>query len=992
MLEILKKVKRKLAAKSKDATPKATSKAIPEVVDQKALNREKRIRNVMGKTDWTHAKAESEMSIAKQQFGLSFADYDRYDFHTATKEQQKACYDEIVRKKAQKEARKAKKNEKFVIHVMEKTGWTREEAVKKMDRALKVTGTSYEHYSIYRFWDLTEEEQKTYFSKGDADLLRNTYNKNPEQLKVFMNKDLFCEKFEKYIGRAYCSTDDLNLKTFKKKFGVAKKIIYKPRSASGGRGIQVFAFDDTTLESVYNQLKALPAGVIETYITQHPEMQKLSLHSVNTIRVVTIRTDDPSHGIETNKVHFVYAGVRMGQGDSVVDNLHCGGMIAVLDLDTGVVATDAVNFANDVFEKHPDTGVVIRGFKVPYVQEMKAMIEEAGKNINGYLGWDIAITENGPIVIEVNTHPGADGLQTPYVPMKKGMRYVVEKYLPTKKPAAAKQVVQEAEQPYGTKISLISKEGIEFYWKKPERANGYEVYRSYKAMGEPTLIATINKRNVGDYTDAEFDHTQKAVYYSIRSFLEQKDGTKVYSEITKPVKAVPYTELTLERDATYMYDGMQRNIRAFYDWGEPEEVVWTSDNEAIATVSQDGVISAVATGVCTLTCSCAAIGQSATTKVVVNRAALEPLGEIKSRFAYDAQTGYWKNSDAAPTNDATIVMVGDMMCGKRQMNEQYTEDGGWNFNESFEYVRELTQGSDFAIGNLETLLAAGWPYMSEEVYIKNKNNCNAPSRFLDAVRYGGFDAVAMSNNHNCDGGKRALLETIDQVEKYQLANTGVFRDQAAKRFMIIDVNGIKVGYVSYMSRYTGFNGKDADWDEADKDILINVFDIEKAKSDVAACRAAGAEYIISYMHWGTKNFRKITDKQRMEAQEMADAGADYIVGSNPHLVQVYDVIRSADDRAVPCFYSIGNFIALMKQVVGNRDSVAVKIRLSRNADGKVVLAENHYIPYYTYTKHNGKLLTPVSMSKSMNTTQLKPGREKTVQRIAKAIGNKISSL
>ena len=582
----------------------------------------------------------------------------------------------------------------------------------------------------------------------------------------------------------------------------------------------------------------------------------------------------------------------------------------------------------------------------------------------------------------------------------KGLFSGKKKPAAAKPAAAAKSAVVEkpaapavtAEKPYGTKISLISKAGIEYYWKKPERANGYEIYRSYKPGDKPELIATIDKRTVGDYTDADFDRSAKCVYYCVRSFLKQPDGTKLYSELTEPVKAVPYSALALEREATYMYDGMQRSIRAFYGWGEPEDAVWTSDNETVATVDGNGMITAVATGVCTLTCTCKAIGQTATTKVEVNRQAPEPLCDEKARFTFDEQSGCWKNTDAAPTGKAEIVMVGDMMCGKRQMLEQYSEADGWNFNESFEYVKELTESADFAIGNLETLLAAGWPYMSEEVYIQNKNNCNAPSRFLDAVRYGGFDAVVMSNNHNCDGGKRALLETIDQVEKYRFANTGVFRDQQQKRFMIVDVNGIKVGYLSYMSRYTGFNGKDADWDKADKDIMINVFDMEKAKRDVAACRAAGAEYIISYMHWGMKNFRKITDKQKLEAQQMADAGADFIVGSNPHLVQIYKVISSADGRKVPCYYSIGNFIALMKQVVGNRDSIMVKICLQRNADGKVELTENSYIPFYTYTKHGGKLLTPICMSKSFNTSQLKPGRDKTVQRIMNAIGDNVPSL
>lgn len=887
------------------------------------------------------------------------------------------------KKETDKEARIRKKQEKYISIVTDATGWDRDYAEEKIKRAKEVTGTSYEHYAVYRFWELSDEEQKTYFSKGDADKLNARYNTDPQIRRMFVNKDLFLANFEKYIGRPWLSTDGMTLEKFREKFGNSGKVIYKPRSLTGGHGVKVFEFDEAVIEDIYEIICALPVGVIEGYVDQHPEMKKLSLNSVNTIRVVTINTSENLPGVKKNRVNFVYAGVRMGQGDSVVDNLHSGGMMACINIETGVVETNASNFKNDVFVKHPDTGVVIKGFQIPFFKEVKKLVEEAGDNIPGYLGWDIAITEKGPIIIEVNTHPGADGLQQAYVPEKKGMRYVVEKYLAEPKSKVLPEV------PYGTKISGITKEGIEFYWKKLERANGYYIFRAYKEDGPFEQIAVINKRNIGTYIDSEFDRSKKTVYYTLCSFLNNDDGTTVCSEKVAPQAAAFREELVLEREATYMYSGTTRSIRAFYGWGEVEDAQWQSDDESVATISPEGVINAVSSGECTLTCTSKSRGKYAKTKVVVDRKACEPLTEIKSRFSLNNENGIWENKNATKTNAAVIMMVGDMMCGKMQMKKQYTEEEGWNFNDSFEFVKEITAGADFSIGNLETLLASGWPYMLDESYIDNMNNCNATSRYLDAIRYGGFDAVVMANNHNCDGGKQAVLETIEQVDKYQFARTGLFCNEADKRFFLADINGIKVGFLAYISEGTGFNGKDKDWSKEDKDVLLNVFTKEKAARDIAECKAVGAEYVIVYMHWGNKNHRSVAKHQIADAQSVADAGADYIVGSNPHLVQVYDVITSEGGKKVPCAYSIGNFQANMNQVPGNRDSVIIRICLKKDENGNVYLSENNYIPCHTYTNFEEFYLTPVAVSRKFNKIVKKKNGKTFHNRIVDAIGGKI---
>lgn len=971
------------------ALPTARSVAFLEEQGKKRRAEEKaeHIQVLVQKTGWTKEYANMQLEAAKKNAGIPYTKYIKYAFFEIPEEQHRQKYAEITAKeKERKEKKKAQKNEGYVSQIMAATGWDKEYTLQKVKEANKANGVSCEHYAVYKFWELTPEEQRTYFSKGDADRLRDIYNTRPLLLKIFINKDLFCEHFGEFLGRPWISTAKMDLEKFKKTFSSTPKIIYKPLSSTGGHGIEVFTFADTSIEDVYATLCQLPSGIVEGYVVQHPEMKKLSINSVNTIRVCTIQTYDDIPGVEKGKVHFLYSSVRMGHGSSYVDNLHSGGMSACINMETGIVETDAVDYANNVYERHPDTNTRIKGFKIPYFKEIKQLIEAAGKGIPGYLGWDIAITETGPIVIEVNTHPGADVLQAPYVPLRIGKRYLFDKFL------CEKKHTRTPELPYGTKISGILKDGIEFYWKKLEIADGYEIYRAYQKSGPFERIAVIEKRSIGTYIDGQFDHSKKSVFYTLRSFVNNEDGTRSFSEMVEAKEANFLEHMVPERETTYLYSGTTRHIRVSWGWGEPEQVIWSSSDETVATVDATGLIAAISAGSCTLTCTCKEIGQSATTQVVVDRQACEPLNPINSRFHINGVTGCWENTNAEHTNEATVMMVGDMMCGKRQMEAQFSQEQGWNFNDSYEYVKELTADSDFAIGNLETLLAAGWPYMQDETYINNMNNCNAPSRYLDAVRYGGFDAVVMANNHNCDGGRLALLETIEQVDKYQLAHTGIFRDSSEKRFFIANVKGIKVGFVSYISAETGFNNKDLNWSAEDKDILLNIFSKEKAEKDIAACRKAGAEYVIAYMHWGFKNFRNVARHQFDDAMEVAQAGADYIVGSNPHIVQGYELLNTGNGRTVPCAYSIGNFQAVMNQVKGNRDSVILRIRLQRNKDGKVVLVENNYIPCYTYTKLENSNWAPVALSKQFNTSVKKKNRKSSFERIISAMGDQIQPL
>lgn len=354
--------------------------------------------------------------------------------------------------------------------------------------------------------------------------------------------------------------------------------------------------------------------------------------------------------------------------------------------------------------------------------------------------------------------------------------------------------------------------------------------------------------------------------------------------------------------------------------------------------------------------------------------------------------GIYVNPDAKITNEATLMITGDLMCQRAQQEAAFTSsgeafmgftevtkaktdaqaeleaakeeillsgtaaagvslpeldfgiipqpEGTWNFNESFRYVREILKQGDLVIGNLETMLSDSSPLTMQCRQLEDKPYLNSPAEFLEGIRYGGFDLLTLANNHNCDVGVQGLLETLENIDQYGFMRTGMFADEEEERYLIADVNGIKVGIVSYAAY---FNTKEDNFTLEGQRVLLNKFDIDKARRDIKAARDAGAEFVIAFMHWGKENTHQTTAKQERYAQYVARAGADYIVGSHPHAVQPYDMIHLSNGREVPVIYSMGNFLSCMSLDVNN-DSLILQLKLKKDKEGQVSVASHRLYP------------------------------------------------
>lgn len=315
---------------------------------------------------------------------------------------------------------------------MEETGWDYEFAMDQFYDARERTGCSPKEYKMYRFYDLTEAEQAEVFLMSLSKEITKKYStKNREFVAVMRNKEKTNEFFADLLGRQWCVNTKISEDAFVEKFAGIKRIIYKPLLGNRGNGVEAFDLTPENIREVYRTLAGYDKGVVEEFVVQHPKMSALAPASVNTIRAVTISSNTQPVTPDGKMADIAYTSLRIGGGTSIVDNLHGGGVCAAIDMETGKLVTDGVDMESHVHTHHPYTGVKIKGFEVPFYQEAKEMILRTirEKKIEGYLGWDIAITEKGPILIELNNTPGVPGLSTPWVAERKGMKHVMEKYL-----------------------------------------------------------------------------------------------------------------------------------------------------------------------------------------------------------------------------------------------------------------------------------------------------------------------------------------------------------------------------------------------------------------------------------------------------------------------------------------------------------------------------------------------------------------------------------
>ena len=335
---------------------------------------------------------------------------------------------------------------------------------------------------------------------------------------------------------------------------------------------------------------------------------------------------------------------------------------------------------------------------------------------------------------------------------------------------------------------------------------------------------------------------------------------------------------------------------------------------------------------------------------------------------------------------ATMMFVGDLMClsGQQYVARKQASGGAkYDFRPSFEYVNPILSRADCAIGNLESVLSHSAPYASEQKEIGGMPNCNGPAIYLQALKYAGFDALALANNHCCDAGVKGIEETLDALDEYGFKYTGLFRSENAKRYTMLNVKGIKVALLSYTEFY---NGKNSPIVNAGRSYMLNTYSKDRMRRDVNAARNAGAELVVVYEHWGREHTHSPIDKQRQHAQELADAGVDIICGSHSHCMQPCKWITSSSGKKVLLMYSMGNFVSSMGQEAAN-DTVIIEVKIRRESNGSVHAVSDKLHPCRVLYTFNGKGFVVMPTSKKDDYPSIRSRLAAAEQRILSVLNS-----
>jgi hypothetical protein len=172
------------------------------------------------------------------------------------------------------------------------------------------------------------------------------------------------------------------------------RVFVKPRGGAHGRGVAVA----NSFADLLAQAAGPVAMVVQPVLRQHPEIARLHPASLNTVRIDTYR--------RAGALQSSAAVLKVGRAGSLVDNGGAGGIFVPIDLETGLFGPRGRSRGRTgalALERHPDTGVAFSG-TVPFWKELRTEIALGAAALPdlGTIGWDVALTEDGPMIVEAN--------------------------------------------------------------------------------------------------------------------------------------------------------------------------------------------------------------------------------------------------------------------------------------------------------------------------------------------------------------------------------------------------------------------------------------------------------------------------------------------------------------------------------------------------------------------------------------------------------------
>ena len=393
-----------------------------------------------------------------------------------------------------------------------------------------------------------------------------------------------------------------------------------------------------------------------------------------------------------------------------------------------------------------------------------------------------------------------------------------------------------------------------------------------KLDGEPPVVHASLQKDRIELTAADARSSVRALYYAVGSETES-ELVPQYQKYTEPIS---YTEgmlyrfyaedaagnrstpvvtnmktaesLTVSPETLALYPGEMAalTVKVEPEYALLENLSYESQNPDLLSVSDGGVITALANGTGTV------------------------------RVTADGVSAAICTAEVSESRTVTVSTVGDCTLGT---DESFNTSTNFNAYEAmngtsyfFQNVRSILEADDATFANFEGTLTTETARESKEYAFKGD-----PS-YTQILTDGSIDVVTLANNHSSDYGAKSLTDTEEALDAAGIDYC------IGDKIAVKEVNGIPTAFIGIYVLNEGMARE------------------EQVKQTIAAAKQQGAKLVIVAFHWGTEKATEPDETQKSLAHTAIDCGADLVVGHHPHVLQAIEYYKGKYIA-----YSLGNF-------------------------------------------------------------------------------------
>lgn len=393
-----------------------------------------------------------------------------------------------------------------------------------------------------------------------------------------------------------------------------------------------------------------------------------------------------------------------------------------------------------------------------------------------------------------------------------------------------------------------------------------------KLDGEPPVVHASLQKDRIELTAADARSSVRALYYAVGPETES-ELVPQYQKYTEPIS---YTEgmlyrfyaedaagnrstpvvtnmktaesLTVSPETLALYPGevAALTVKVEPEYALLENLSYESQNPDLLSVSDGGVITALANGTGTV------------------------------RVTADGVSAAICTAEVSESRTVTVSAVGDCTLGT---DESFNTSTNFNAYEAmngtsyfFQNVRSILEADDATFANFEGTLTTETARESKEYAFKGD-----PS-YTQILTDGSIDVVTLANNHSSDYGAKSLTDTEEALDAAGIDYC------IGDKIAVKEVNGIPTAFIGIYVLNDGMARE------------------EQVKQTITAAKQQGAKLVIVAFHWGTEKATEPDETQKSLAHTAIDCGADLVVGHHPHVLQAIEYYKGKYIA-----YSLGNF-------------------------------------------------------------------------------------